>query len=297
MEHFVWNIDPEIFRIGNFGPRYYGLMFAIGFLVSYRICEGIWSKEHRSAESLSSLLVYVMVGTLLGARLGHCLFYDPAYYLLNPLEILMIWKGGLASHGGTLGVMLAVFIYQRKHPTQPYGWLADRLATVIPFGAGCIRVGNFFNSEIIGKPSDLPFAVIFSRVDEIPRHPAMLYEALSYFALFVLLMLRYRKQGSQLRPGSQIGIMLTWIFGFRILWEFFKENQVAFEDQMTFNMGQILSVPFVVVGVLLLTGLYRKWVPSGYGHLLKEDGSILVPELSEAHEPAKAKGPAKKKKK
>ncbi len=265
MEHFVWNIDPEIFRIGSFGPRYYGLMFALGFLISYRIAEIIWVREGRSKESLSSLLVHMMVGTIVGARLGHCLFYDPVFFLTNPIEILKIWQGGLASHGGTIGVMIACWIYSRKQDDQPYGWIADRIATVIPLGSGFIRLGNFFNSEILGKPSDLPWAIVFERIDKVPRHPAMLYEALSYFVLFGLVMFRYFKMdGKNMRPGSQIGFMLVWIFTSRILIEFVKENQVAFEDQMLFNMGQLLSVPFVIVGLLLATGVYMRFMPSGY---------------------------------
>lgn len=272
MEHFVWDINPEIFTIGSFGPRYYGLMFAIGFLVSYRIVEVIWKREGKSVESVSSLLVHVMVGTIVGARLGHCLFYDPGYYLSNPLEILYVWKGGLASHGGTMGVMVAVFLYCKKNPDQPYGWLADRLATTIPFGAACIRIGNFFNSEILGRPSDVPWAVVFKRIDNIPRHPAMLYEALSYLILFSILMLRYFK-GPQIKPGSQIGLLLIWIFSSRIFLEFFKENQVAFEEGMILNMGQILSIPFVIVGVLLFTGAYQRFLPSGYDIKPATDGA------------------------
>lgn len=263
--HFVWNIDPEIFTIGSFGPRYYGLMFALGFLISYKIVEVIWKAESRSVESVSSLLAHMMVGTIIGARLGHCLFYDPSYFLSHPLEILKIWKGGLASHGGTLGVMLSVYIYSRKQKDQPYGWIADRLATVIPLGSAFIRLGNFFNSEIIGTPSDLPWAIVFQRVDNIPRHPAMLYESFSYFLLFAITMFRYFKMdGKNMRPGSQIGFVLTGIFTARILLETVKENQVGFENGMILNMGQILSIPFVIAGILLMTGVYRRFMPSGY---------------------------------
>ena len=287
MEHVIWDFDPEIFRFGNFGPRYYGLMFAMGFLVSYRIIEKMWKEESRSLESLSSLLVHVMVGTILGARLGHCLFYDPAYYLSNPLEILMVWKGGLASHGGTLGVIVSVWLYAKKNLDQPYGWLADRLATVIPFGAGSIRVGNFFNSEILGRPTDVPWAIIFKKHDMIPRHPAMLYEAMSYYILFVILLVRYLRNNRQVRPGSQIGLMMIWIFGSRFVLEYFKENQVAFENGMIMNMGQILSIPFVVAGIFLFTGKYRLFMPSGYGHL--EDNASSPTEPENPHQKTKKK--------
>lgn len=265
MEHFVWDIDPEIFKLGAFAPRYYGLMFATGFLLSYKIIEVIWRREGRDVESVSSLLVHMMVGTIIGARLGHCLFYDPAYFLANPLEILKIWNGGLASHGGTIGVMIAVWLYCRKNPSQPYGWLADRLATVIPLGSAFIRIGNFFNSEILGHPSDVPWAIVFKRIDNVPRHPAMLYEAGCYLLLFVIVCTRYFKfDGKNMRPGTQIGIVLTGIFTARIFLETVKENQVAFEDGMILNMGQILSIPFVIIGLLLWTGLYQKFMPTGY---------------------------------
>ena len=293
MEAFVWDIDPEIFRIGSFGPRYYGLMFALGFLVSYKMLEKVWAAENRSLESLSSLLMHFMVGTILGARLGHCLFYDPVYFLSNPLEILKIWKGGLASHGGTIGVMVAVWIYAKKNLDQPYGWLADRLAIVIPFGSGCIRVGNFFNSEILGKPTDLPFAVIFKKHDMIPRHPAMLYEAFCYFAIFAFVGYRYKKHGKDLRPGSQIGIILMAIFTARFFLEFVKENQVRFEDAMFLNMGQLLSIPFVIAGYLLYSGKYRRFMPSGYGFL--EDGGALDNLIKKKD--TKGQKPKKKKKK
>lgn len=268
MEHLVWDFDPEIFRIGSFGPRYYGLMFATGFLVSYRIMEKMWKEEGRDLETLSSLLVHVMLGTILGARLGHCLFYAPEHYLSNPIEILKIWEGGLASHGGTIGVVIAVWLYCKKNLDQPFGWLADRLATVIPFGSGCIRMGNFFNSEILGKPSDLPWAIIFKKYDMVPRHPAMLYEAMSYFVIFGFMVVRYFKSGKEVRPGSQIGLMFMTIFGARFFLEFVKENQVPFESGMTFNMGQLLSIPFVIIGFLLYSGIYMKFMPSGYGDLL-----------------------------
>ena len=297
MEHFVWDFDPEIFRVGSFGPRYYGLMFALGFLVSYRILEKMWKEEGRDLESLSSLLVHVMVGTILGARLGHCLFYDPAFYLSNPLEILKIWKGGLASHGGSLGVVFAVYLYSRKNPDQPYGWLCDRLATVLPFGSGCIRVGNFFNTEILGKPSDVPWAIVFKRHDLVPRHPAMLYEALTYFAVFIVVMFRYKMKGKDVRPGSQIGFILIIIFGSRFFLENYKENQVGFENAMYFNMGQLLSIPFVIAGILLFTGLYRKFMPSGYGYLLEEGGVPPTKPGAQTSKPKAEKKPKKTKRK
>ncbi len=262
MHHFVWDFSPEIFRLGSFAPRYYGLMFAIGFMVSYSLMQRVFRDEGRNEEDLSSLLFHVMVGTIVGARLGHCLFYEPDYYLSHPLEILFVWRGGLASHGGTLGVILAVWLYKRKHPDQGYVWLADRISVGIAFTAGCIRVGNFFNSEILGKPSELPWAIIFAaNGDNIPRHPAMLYEALTYFTLAgVLYYMFYHTEAAKVR-GRLIGLLFIWIFTARFFIEFVKENQVAFENSMTLNMGQLLSIPFVILGILAFSGKLVAWCP------------------------------------
>ncbi|MGE0172208.1 MAG: prolipoprotein diacylglyceryl transferase [Oligoflexales bacterium] len=263
MDYFAWNFDPEIFRLqlGSFtlAPRYYGLMFAMGFLIGYQLLEKVYRKEGKNIESLSSLLGHMLVGTIVGARLGHCLFYEPGYYLSHPLEILAIWKGGLASHGGTLGILISVYFYTRKHRDQPYIWVADRLAPAIALTAAFIRIGNFFNSEIIGKPATVPWAVIFERIDAVPRHPAMLYESLSYLILFVITSLQYWKFNAARTPGRIIGFFFMWVFGSRILIEFVKENQVDFENAMALNMGQLLSIPFVIAGYLLFAGKI-KWV-------------------------------------
>ncbi|NRA68430.1 MAG: prolipoprotein diacylglyceryl transferase [Pseudobacteriovorax sp.] len=262
MEHFVWNVDPEFVKWGFFTPRYYGLLFGLGFFVGYQIMRNIFRKEGHNEEELQSLLTYMVVGTIVGARLGHVLFYQPDYYLSNPLEILKMWKGGLASHGGTIGVLLACYLFRKKQPQHSYLWLADRLAITTAFVAGCIRTGNFFNSEILGKPWDGPWAIIFARVDNIARHPAMLYEAAAYFTLFVVLLLIYRKLKEKTPQGLLLGILLTWVFASRFVIEFFKENQVDFEAGMTLNMGQTLSIPFVVIGILFITGKIQIWVPS-----------------------------------
>lgn len=264
MDHFVWDSGPEIFRLGPLSIRYYGLLFALGFLVGYQIMKRIFLSEGKKEEDLSSLLMHLMLGTIIGARLGHCLFYEPAYYLSNPLEILKIWKGGLASHGGSIGVLFSTWLYVRKHPDQPYLWLADRLTLGVSFTAACIRLGNFFNSEILGKPSELPWAVIFARIDNVARHPAMLYESASYLCLFVVLMLIYKKTQGKVTSGRLLGIMLAWIFSSRILIEFVKENQVDFESGMLLNMGQILSIPFVLVGILLMLGTLQKKLPTSF---------------------------------
>ena len=257
MDYFVWDLNPEIIKLGFFAPRYYGLLFATGFLVGYQIMKKIFLQAGHSEEDLSSLLMHMMLGTIIGARLGHCLFYEADYYLSRPLEILFIWKGGLASHGGSLGIFISSLIYKSKHPDQAYMWLADRLALGIVFTAGCIRLGNFFNSEIIGKVTDVPWAIVFARVDNFPRHPAMLYESACYFILFAIIFGIYQKKKETVREGLMLGIIITGIFTSRFFIEFIKENQVAFENDMTLNMGQLLSIPFVLAGLLLISGKYK----------------------------------------
>ncbi len=258
---FVWDINPEIFKLGPLAPRYYGLLFGLGFYVGFLIMRRIFREEGHHEEELQSLLLYMMIGTIVGARLGHCLFYEPLYYLSNPLEILKVWHGGLASHGGTIGVLISCYLFRKKHPQHSYLWLADRLAIGTAFTAGCIRVGNFFNSEIIGKPTELPWGIVFKSHSPVPRHPAMLYEALAYFLLFIVLYFLYRRWKANTPQGSLLGILLVWVFSARVGIEFVKENQVAFENHMLFNMGQILSVPFILIGVLFLTGKIQGVMP------------------------------------
>ena len=257
MEHFVWNIAPQLAQIGPFEIRYYGLLFACGFLVGYQIMQKIFIHEKRDPEDLSPLLTHLMLGTIIGARLGHCLFYEPAYYLSHPLQILMVWKGGLASHGGGIGVITSVFLYCKKHKDQPFLWLSDRIYIGLMFTGFCIRLGNFFNSEIVGLPSNVAWAVVFERIDNIPRHPAQLYESLAYLVGFFFIGLLYLKNKEKTPQGKLLGFGLIWTFTARFILEFFKENQVAFEQGMLLNMGQILSIPYIVLGILLFTGLLQ----------------------------------------
>ena len=252
MPHFVWNVDPEIFRLGPFAPRWYGLLFALGFVLGYLIMVQIYRNERRPEENLSSLFLYIFLGTLIGARLGHVLFYQPDYYLARPWEILMIWQGGLASHGGFIGVLIALYLYLRQYDEMSFLELSDRLVIATLPAAGLIRIGNFFNSEILGVPTNLRWAVIFLRVDDIPRHPAMLYEALAYLLVFVLLYIAYWKTEIIKIPGRVLGAALVVCFTARFLIEFVKEEQVSFEQAMLLNMGQLLSIPFIVLGLILL---------------------------------------------
>ncbi|MGE5304411.1 MAG: prolipoprotein diacylglyceryl transferase [Alphaproteobacteria bacterium] len=257
MHPIVWNIDPEIFSLGPIHLRWYGLFFSLGFLLGYEIMAGIYRREGRNLENLSDLLLYLILGTVIGARLGHVLLYQPDYYLAHPWEIPMIWEGGLASHGGFAGVMIALYLYLKKHRDMSFIELADRLAIPCLLAATMIRIGNFFNSEILGTPSNLPWAVVFARVDPIPRHPAMLYEALAYFLVFCALYIAYWKTTIIQYPGRVLGTSLATCFLARFLIEFVKENQVPFENGMPLNMGQLLSIPFIVAGLYLIYASHR----------------------------------------
>lgn len=247
-----WNANPEIFNIGGFALRWYGLLFMMGFVLGYFIAQWMFKSENKPVALTDKLVVYMFFGTLIGARLGHCFFYEPSFYLSHPIEILKVWKGGLASHGGTIGIIVAIYIYSKNTPNQPFLWVLDRMAIVGALGAFFIRIGNFFNSEILGKPADVPWAVIFKKVDSVPRHPAMLYEALSYLIIFSVMIMVYRKNPKNMRPGWLVGVLLCGIFGARFMIEFFKENQAPFEAGMPLNMGQLLSLLFITPGLFLL---------------------------------------------
>ena len=255
LDHLIWNIDPEIFQLGPFAPRWYGVLFALGFALGYWIMVPIYRRERRPEENLSSLFLYILLGTMIGARLGHVLFYQPDYYLARPWEILMIWQGGLASHGGFIGVLIAIYLYSSKYRDMSFLELSDRLTIPALLTAGFIRIGNFFNSEIVGVPSTLPWAVIFLRVDDIPRHPAMLYESIVYLLLFLALYIAYWKSEIIKTPGRVLGLAFVIAFTARFLIEFVKEEQVLFEQGMVLNVGQLLSIPFILIGVALL---YRR---------------------------------------
>lgn len=248
----VWNVDPEIFSLGLFRVRWYGLFFALGFVAGYEILARFYRREGRPLENLSNLFLYLVGGTIIGARLGHVLLYQPGYYLTHPLEILMIWGGGLASHGGFAGVMISIYLYLRKYRDMSFLELADRLAIPLLLASSLIRIGNLFNSEILGTPSSLPWAIVFAQVDDIPRHPAMLYEAFAYFLVFCGVYVAYWRTRAVQYPGRIFGISLAISFLARFMIEFVKENQVPFEKNMLINMGQLLSIPFAATGLYLI---------------------------------------------
>ena len=186
-----WNASPELISFGPITIRWYGILFAAAFLLGFQIMQWIYKKEKRSVTELDSLFMFMFIGTIVGARLGHCLFYDPAFYLSHPIEIFKIWKGGLASHGGAIGILLSLYFYTRKQGNLSYLWLLDRLAIPTALGGTFIRIGNFMNSEIVGIPTNGWWAVVFERVDMIPRHAVQLYEATAYGIVFIVLLLSY----------------------------------------------------------------------------------------------------------
>lgn len=310
-----WNPDPEIFTLfGKLPIRYYGLLWLVGLALACLIVQRQYRDRRIPSEKFEPLFFYCFIGILVGARLGHCLFYQPDYYLSHMAEMILPikflpngdwrWTGyeGLASHGGTLGLIVALWIYCRKTKMH-YMDVLDMIAVATPITACCIRLANLMNSEIIGRPSDVPWAFVFERVDMLPRHPAQLYEALAYLTFFIGMVILYRRGlkraqteagitpsetpsngvrtdfsqkknaalhgtsagkgalaylSSGYRQGFFFGLCLTEIFTFRFFVEFLKENQVNFEEGMTLNMGQWLSIPFILIGLYFMFVYDRK---------------------------------------
>jgi prolipoprotein diacylglyceryl transferase len=254
-----WNVDPVIINVFGISIRYYGLLFVSGLILCIYILGWIYKRESIPFKHLEILSIYGMIGILAGARLGHCLFYEPSYYLSHPLEMILpitfspdgikfIGYQGLASHGGVLGLLIALYFYSRKTKHSMIDAI-DLIAVVAALEFGFIRLGNFMNSEIIGIPATKPWSVVFERVDNIPRHPAQLYEAISYFIIFTVMMILYKKMRVRLKNGFFFGLATVLCVTARFTIEFVKENQVGFEDGMTFNMGQLLSLPYLAVGI------------------------------------------------
>ncbi|WP_191907004.1 prolipoprotein diacylglyceryl transferase [Adhaeribacter soli] len=269
LSYITWNVDPEIFSLGPLSIRWYGLLFALGFVLGQRILSKIYVAEGRTEKDVDIITLYMIIGTVLGARLGHCLFYEPEYYLSNPIEILKIWEGGLASHGATVGILLALYLFARKYQFN-YLWVLDRIVIVVALGGALIRLGNLMNSEIIGKVTDVPWAFKFVRNHEIingvaanlqPRHPAQLYESISTFILFLLTYWLWSKRKALTPNGSIFGFFVVVLFTLRFLYEFLKENQVNKEDYLLqtigMNIGQLLSVPLVIIGIIIWVRAYK----------------------------------------
>ena len=255
----VWNVDPVIFHIGSLGIRWYSLLFISGFIIGWFIFRWFLRREGVSETVLDPLLYTLLICTIVGARLGHCLFYDPGYYLgswKGFWEIFMPWKGGLASHGGAIALLLGMWWYSNHYGKKndfDFLWIMDRLCITVAFAGCLIRLGNLFNSEIYGDVTTLPWGFVFERNGEtMPKHPTQLYEAFSYLILGLILIWIYWKRLDKVHRGFFFGAFLVGCFGMRFIIEFIKEPQVAFEEAMTLDMGQLLSIPFIIAGIVIL---------------------------------------------
>ncbi len=266
----VWDVSPVMFTFPDWLPllgdrevRWYGLLFAASFVVGYMIMQRVFRRENISGEVLDQLSTYMLVATVVGARLGHCLFYEPAYYLANPIEILKVWEGGLASHGAAIGIIIALYFFSRKQH-KPLIWILDRIVIVVALAGFFIRMGNLMNSEIFGHATTMPWGFYFVRYHEQamhadPRHPTQIYEGLVYLATFFFLLRSYFKCSiGEKQPGFLFGWFLMLVFGSRFFVEFLKEPQVGFEASMALNMGQWLSIPFMVAGFYIWYQGYTK---------------------------------------
>lgn len=251
----VWNVDPVMFTLGPFEVRYYGLLFALGFLVGYYIVKYFFTKENAPLVEIDKMALYIILGSVIGARLGHCLFYEPDYFLAHPIEILYVWKGGLASHGGAIGLILGLWLYSRISWNRSWLYILDRIAVPTALAGSFIRLGNLFNSEIYGYQTDLPWGFIYisdPNGDGLPHHPTQIYESLGYLIIFGVLMFMYMRRKGVINRGFLVGWMVTLTFVLRFFVEFIKNDQVDFEQNMSLNMGQWLSIPFVLGGIFLI---------------------------------------------
>ena len=256
LAYIHWNPSPDLFHIGSLTIRWYGLLFASSFFFGYFIMLQFFKKEGIEVAKLDTLTTYMVLGTVIGARLGHCLFYEPGYYLSHPLKILEVWEGGLASHGAAIGIILAIWIFGMRNKLT-FLWVMDRIVIVVALSGLCIRTGNLMNSEIFGHITSLPWGFYFLRAANPaealdPRHPTQIYEGLSYFIFFLFLWRLYYIKKGKPEPGLLFGLFLILVFGLRFFVEFLKEPQVGFEQGMLLNMGQLLSIPLVLLGIILV---------------------------------------------
>lgn len=257
-----WAFDPILFSLGPLTVRWYGLLFVGAFFVGQWLLGRMFKSEGVPREQAERLMMYALLGAVIGARLVHCLFYEPEYYLSHPLAILRLWEGGLASHGGTLGMLAALWFAARTaQPRLPFLWLIDRVSIPAALGAMLVRIANFLNSEIIGVPTLGGWGVVFESVDMLPRHPAQLYEAFAYMLIFMALTTVYRRMGKRTPEGLLFGLLMVLVFSARIVIEFFKTPQAVYEAGQMFSVGQYLSLPFVVLGVAMMLRSLRR--PAG----------------------------------
>ncbi len=248
-----WDVNPIMLDLNVLQLRYYGLLMAMGFAIGYYLVLRMFKWENIERSEVDKLLAYVVIGGLGGARLGHFIFYEPQYFFEDPLLILKFWTGGLASHGGTIGALFALYLYSiRKKKKCNYLWIVDRIVVPTALAGALIRIGNLMNSEIYGGPTEMPWGFIFLRNGEtVAKHPTQIYEALSYIIIFFVLWFMYKKYKAKTPHGLLFGVFLVLVFGIRFLIEFLKNPQVDFEASMLLNMGQLLSIPLVILGIVL----------------------------------------------
>ncbi len=270
LNYITWNVDPELFSIGPLTVRWYGLLWAVGIWLALIIVQRIFKHEKHPEAWVDKLFIYTVLGTIVGARLGHCFFYEwkelaePVtflgisfkygnHYLTHPWELLYIWRGGLASHGGAIGILIAMYFYNKNVSKKGFIWIFDRLVIGVALAGASIRLGNLMNSEIYGTATTLPWGFIFVRDGQTePMHPTQIYEMIYCLVTFAVTYWLYYKKEAYKKTGLIFGVFLLGIFGTRFLLEFIKLNQEAFESGMILNMGQILSVPFIVWGIWLI---------------------------------------------
>lgn len=268
LSYITWTVDPDIVSIGPLTIRWYGLMWALAFFLGYWVESKIYEREGMNQEQMDKLFLYMLVGTVLGARVGHCFFYDPKYYLSNLSEVLCVWKGGLSSHGGACGILISLWAFNKYVAKKTYIWIMDRIVIAVAIGGACIRLGNLMNHEIYGHATDVPWAFAFIKnihhwqmgadpVFSAPSHPTQIYEVIYCLVTFGILMFLYWKTNARKFEGFIFGVFLIGVFLSRFLLEFIKNNQETFEDDMSLNMGQILSIPLIVWGFYLL---YKSYV-------------------------------------
>lgn len=268
LAYITWDASPEILSLGPLQLRWYGLMFAIGFMIGFALVRRMFVAEGAPESWLDYCFYFLIGGTIIGARLGHVLFYQPAYYFENPGQILKVWEGGLASHGGVIGVVLALWLFSKFISKKSFFWISDKVAAPIALVGAMIRWGNLMNSEIIGTPSDAPWAFLFvnaarQSLADVPRHPVQLYESISYLLVFAVLLWLYWKRDAWQKPGFLTGLWFVGIFGFRFIWEFFKSDQGGYLAG-TLTSGQWLSIPCVLAGLAMIW-YSRRARPAGAG--------------------------------
>lgn len=279
--YITWTVDPDLFSIGPLTVRWYGLMWALGFLLGYWIESKIYLREKMTQDQMDKLFIYMLVGTVIGARLGHCFFYNPSYYLSNLGEILCVWKGGLSSHGGACGILVALWIFAKRVALKDFIWVMDRIVIAVALCGACIRFGNLMNHEIYGHATDVPWAFEFIKnihhwqagaepVFSAPSHPTQIYEMLYCLITFAIVMFLYWRTNARHYQGFIFGVFLICVFLSRFCLEFLKNSQETFEDDMVLNMGQLLSLPLIIWGGWLLYKSFSEMRSKGGLSLTKE---------------------------